>query len=141
MQADTIHEGVGSTRRLTYLADCKESEQKESIRWKDMWLAPPKLENTLAEEQDQLLEVNIGAGNENRLIYVSRVLPHEQRDQQVKLLTEFKECFAREYHELPGLDQKLMEHRLSIKEGLKSHKQPAWRMKVRIVTKIKKEIK
>lgn len=70
-----------------YLSDCKENKKEESIRWKDLWPAPPKLEDTLTEVQDPLLEVNLGIGHENQLTYIGQLLSQEQHDQLVGLLT------------------------------------------------------
>ena len=39
------------------------------------------------------------------------------KDEIIALLHDFKDCFAWHYHEMPGLDRGLMEHKLSIKEG------------------------
>lgn len=63
--------------RSACLADCKENKHEESIKWKDLWPAPPKLEDTLAEVQDPLLEVNLRAKKGNWSIYVSKLLPQE----------------------------------------------------------------
>jgi len=46
----------------------------------------------------------------------------------VALLKEFRDSFAWDYDEMPGLDRKLIEHRLPIKEGFKPYKQPPIRM-------------
>lgn len=59
----------------TYLADCKWNKQEESIRWKDLWPAAPKLEDTLADVQDPLLEVNLGTEQQNQSIYIIQLLP------------------------------------------------------------------
>lgn len=54
-----------------YLANYKENKPEESIRWKDPRPTLSKLEDTLAEVQDQLLEVNLGVGQEMQSIYIS----------------------------------------------------------------------
>ncbi|CAL9024615.1 unnamed protein product [Prunus brigantina] len=46
----------------------------------------------------------------------------------ITLLHEFRDCFAWHYHEMPGLDRKLVEHRLPIKEGYLPVKQARRRM-------------
>lgn len=65
-----------------------------------LWLALPKLEDTLAEVHDPLLEVNLGARLEVQSIYINQLLSLEQRDRLVSLITKFGDCFALEYHEL-----------------------------------------
>ena len=41
---------------------------------------------------------------------------------------------------MPGLDRKLIEHRLPIKEGFKLYKQPPRRMALDIIPKVKEEV-
>ena len=41
----------------------------------------------------------------------------------VKLLKGYKDCFAWNYDELPGLERELVEHKLPIKPGYKLVKQ------------------
>jgi hypothetical protein len=42
----------------------------------------------------------------------------------IKLLKEYKDCFAWHYSEMPGLDHSIVEHRLPIKPGFKPYKKP-----------------
>jgi hypothetical protein len=35
----------------------------------------------------------------------------------IALLKEFKDCFAWEYYEMPGLDRSIVEYRLPIRQG------------------------
>jgi hypothetical protein len=42
----------------------------------------------------------------------------------IKLLKEYKDCFAWDYSEMPGLDHSIVEHRLPIKHGFWPYKQP-----------------
>lgn len=50
------------------------------------------------------------------------------REQIFQLLKQYRDCFAWDYHEMPGLDRKLVEHKLPIKQGFKPKKQPPRRM-------------
>ena len=52
----------------------------------------------------------------------------------------FKDCFAWDYPELPGLSRKLVEHRLPINEGFLPFQQALRRMAPDITLKIKEEI-
>jgi hypothetical protein len=56
------------------------------------------------------------------------------------ILKEYKDCFAWDYPELPGLSRKLVEHRLPIKEGFQPFQQAPRRMAPNITLKIKEEI-
>jgi hypothetical protein len=42
------------------------------------------------------------------------------REKLIKLLKEYKDCFALDYSEMPGLDRSIVEHRLPIKPGYKT---------------------
>jgi len=56
------------------------------------------------------------------------------------LLKEYKDCFAWDYTEMPGLDRSIVEHRLPIKSGFRPHQQPAHRYNPIILPDIKAEI-
>ena len=72
---------------------------------------------------DELEEVDIGPGDRPRPTYVSAKLDPEYKRELIDLLKEFKDCFAWEYYEMPGLDRSIVEHRLSIKPGYRPFKQ------------------
>jgi len=55
-------------------------------------------------------------------------------------LKEYKDCFAWEYYEIPGLDRKLVEHRLPIKPGYRPFKQAPRRIKPEVMTNVKVKI-
>jgi hypothetical protein len=56
------------------------------------------------------------------------------------LLKEYKDCFAWEYYEMPGLDRSIVEHRLPIKPGRWPHQQPARCYNPKILPDIKAKI-
>ena len=66
---------------------------------------------------DLLDEVDIGFGDRPRLMYVSAKLDPEYKQELVKLLKEYRDCFAWEYYEMPSLSRSIIEHRLPIKDG------------------------
>ena len=68
---------------------------------------------------DELEEVDIGSRDRPRPTYVSAKLDPEYKRELVDLLREFKDCFAWEYYEMPGLDRSIVEHRLPIKAVFK----------------------
>ena len=58
----------------------------------------------------------------------------------VEVLTKYKDYFSWDYDEMPGLDQSVVEHRLSIQPGKKPVKQhPRW-FTLNVTSKIKQEI-
>jgi hypothetical protein len=52
---------------------------------------------------DPLEEINIGDGITPRLIFVNKNMSLEHKDIVIKLLRDYVDCFAWNYHEMPGL--------------------------------------
>ena len=55
----------------------------------------------------------------------------------IDLLKEFKDYFAWEYYEMPGLDRLIVEHRLSIKPGYQPFNQAPRRFNLNVLDDIK----
>jgi len=66
---------------------------------------------------DDLVEVDIGNGDKPRRTFISAKFDSECRQRLSDLLKEYKDCFAWDYTEMPGLDRSIVEHRLPIKSG------------------------
>ena len=73
---------------------------------------------------DPLEKVDIGDGTIPRPTFVNKNLSAEYKADLVNLLKEYVDCFAWEYHEMPGLSRDLVEYRLPIKAGFRPYKQP-----------------
>ena len=123
------------------LADCVDETESE-VEWQTgnlkpfgRWKADLK-----AEVQDELEEVNISGDDKIRPIFISKEIGKELREEMIGLIKEYSDCFAWSYHEMPGLDRRLVEHHLPIKPKYRPHKQPPRRMANEIVLKIKEEI-
>jgi hypothetical protein len=90
---------------------------------------------------DKLEEVDIGSGDKPRPTFISANMQPDFREGLIKLLKEYKDCFAWDYSEMPGLDRSIVEHRLPIKSGFKPYKQPPWKIyKDGVLADVKKEI-
>ena len=89
---------------------------------------------------DDLIEVDIGSGDRPRPTFISAKLDSECKQQLTHLLKEYKDSFAWDYTEMPGLDRSIVEHRLPIKSGFWPHQQPARRCNPNIIPDIKAEI-
>jgi hypothetical protein len=68
---------------------------------------------------DKLEEVDIGNGDKPRPTFIIANLESSFREELIKLLKEYKDCFAWDYSEMPGLDRSIVEYRLPIKSGFK----------------------
>jgi len=62
-----------------------------------------------------LEEVDIGDDDRLRPTFISAKFDPEYKQELVNLLKEYKDCFAWEYYEMPGLNRSIVEHRLPIK--------------------------
>ena len=56
---------------------------------------------------DELEETDIGSGDRPKPAYISAKLDPEYKQELIDLLKEFKDCFAQEYNEMPGLDRSI----------------------------------
>ena len=74
---------------------------------------------------DALEDVDLGDGDKPRPMFIITKLDPEYKRELVKLLKEYKDCFAWEYYEMPGSDRSVVEHCLPIKPGYRSYQQGA----------------
>src|ERR1044072_971088 len=72
------------------------------------------------QAQDPFEEIDLGDGSINRPTYISAKIDPSLKIQMVELLKEFKDCFAWDYAEIPGLSRNLAEHRLPIRPDKRS---------------------
>jgi hypothetical protein len=79
--------------------------------------------------------------NETPMEFISANLDSSFREELIKLLKEYKDCFAWDYSEMPGLDRSIVEHRLPIKPGFRPYKQPPRKIyKDEVWADVKKEV-
>ncbi|XP_057452106.1 uncharacterized protein LOC130743908 [Lotus japonicus] len=100
----------------------------------------PLVDAMKMEAQDPLEEIDLGDGSKKRPTYISSLIDPELRGRMIELLKEFKDCFAWDYDEMPGLSRDLVELQLPIKEDRKPVKQLPRRFHPDILVKIKEEI-
>jgi hypothetical protein len=90
---------------------------------------------------DKLEEIDIGDGDKAKLTFISANLDSSFREELIKLLKEYKDCFAWDYSEMPGLDRSIVEHWLPIKPGFRPYKQPPRKIyKDEVLDDVKKEV-
>ena len=83
----------------------------------ELKMTTAKLNDLKLDVQDPLLEVNLGSEGKYKPIYVSQLLDSEFQAELIIILQNYKDCFAWEYDEMPGLARELVEHRLLVREG------------------------
>jgi hypothetical protein len=90
---------------------------------------------------DKFKEIDIGDGDKPRPTFISANLESSFREELIKLLKEYKDCFAWDYSEMPGLDRSIAEHRLPINPGFRPYKQPPRKIyKDEVLADVKKEV-
>ncbi|XP_050896003.1 uncharacterized protein LOC127102699 [Lathyrus oleraceus] len=90
--------------------------------------------------QDPLEEVDLGEGVIKRPTYISANIHPQLKIEVVQLLREFKDCFAWDYDEMPGLSRELVKLKLPVKPGKKPVKQNPRQFVPAILLKIKEEV-
>ncbi|KAI5338469.1 hypothetical protein L3X38_017740 [Prunus dulcis] len=116
-------------------------EQEEEVLQKEVLdFAPAALDDSLPEVEDPLQEINLGTEEDPRPTFISTLLKEPLKSELMALLQEFRDCFAWHYHEMPGLDRQLVEHKLPIKDGYLPVKQDRRRMFMDTELKVKEEI-
>ncbi|KAI5339479.1 hypothetical protein L3X38_018751 [Prunus dulcis] len=99
-----------------------------------------EMEDGGPEVQDPLFEINVGTKAEPQPLYVIELLNTELRAEIVDLLCLYKDCFAWDNHEMPGLPRGLVEHELKFKDRFKPFQQPSRRFSAEVQLKVKEEI-
>jgi hypothetical protein len=89
---------------------------------------------------DKLEKIDLRDGSKPRPTYISTKLEEEYKKELITLLKEFKDCFAWEYYEMPGLDGFIVGHRLPIKPGYRPFQQHPRQCNPKIYPDIKAEI-
>jgi hypothetical protein len=89
---------------------------------------------------DPLEEIDIGDGITPRMTFINKNMSLEHKDAIIKLLRNYIDCFTWNYCEMPGFIRELVEHRLPLKTGFRSYKQPAERFNLIIHDRVKEEV-
>ena len=94
--------------------------------------APKELEEGGQNTIDELIEANLGTKENPRLTFTSASLPPRVQEKLKTLLLEYVDCFAWNYHEMPGLDPEVTVHNHKIDPEFKPVKQAPRRMQVEL---------
>jgi hypothetical protein len=84
--------------------------------------------------------IDIGDGITPRPTFVNKNMPLEHKDAVIKLLRDYVDFFAWNYHEMLSLSRELVEHQLPIKSNFRPYKQPARRFNPIIHDRFKEEV-
>ncbi|KAK9750154.1 hypothetical protein RND81_02G177200 [Saponaria officinalis] len=90
--------------------------------------------------QDPLEQVNLGSKEDPRFTFISAKMSDDEKSQMVELLVQYKDCFAWEHHEMPGIDPSIARHKLLIKKGWKPVVQRPRRMSPEVIKAVREEV-
>ena len=91
--------------------------------------------------EEELEEVDLGSDSqEPRPISISASLMETEKSELILLLKEFKDVFAWDYNEMPGLDPELVAHTLNVDLEAKPVAQPTRIFHAEIERQIVKEV-
>ena len=136
----SLHEEENSAFEAEVIFEAEPNQTGDELKMEDLEAPPAKLDDLKADVQDPTEEVNLGTEEKPRPVWVCQNLPDGVKAEFINLLHEFKDCFAWEYEEMPGLSRRFVEHKLPIKEDYKPFKQAPRRMDSEIQLKVKEEI-
>ena len=82
--------------------------------------------------QDPTEDVNIGSEDDPKILKIGSSLSSDGKERLILFLKRHQEVFAWTYEDMPGLDPKLVEHRLVLKPDCKPIKQKLRKMDPRV---------
>ena len=132
---------VGPTQKGQHksLACCVAEGSLEKEEEKDGAVTAEKDIQVMVDEE--LDEVDLGSNpQEPRPISISASLTEKEKSKIILLLKEFKDVFAWDYNEMPGLDPGLVAHMLNVDPEAKPVAQPARIFHTEIEGQIVKEV-
>ena len=119
-----------ATNMAEFTHESTKEQEEEVLQEEVLDFAPAALDDSLPEVEDPLQEINLGTEEDPRPTFISTLLKEPLKSELMALLQEFRDCFAWLYHEMPGLDRQLVEHKLPIKDGYLPVKQARRRMSI-----------
>ena len=87
--------------------------------------------------QDPTEDVNIGSEDDPKILKIGSSLSSDEKERLIHFLKQHQEVFAWTYEDMPGLDPKLVEHRLVLKPDFKPIKQKLRKMDPRVAPQVK----
>ncbi|KAL0539564.1 hypothetical protein IC582_023780 [Cucumis melo] len=118
----------------------REETSDHDIFEEDAEAAPLSLEDEGQSTSDELKEINLGMKEEPRPTFISTQLSDNDENEYVNLLKAYKDVFAWSYKKMPGLDPKVVVHRLVIKPEHRPVKQAQRRFRPELISQIEKEV-
>lgn len=88
--------------------EASEQQDQDVIQLNELAEAPSKLDDVRSDTKPNVIEVNIGLGSDHKPTYVNLALEAGEINLMIQLLKQYRDCFAWDYSEMPGLDRSLV---------------------------------
>ena len=83
---------------------------------------PPVLKHLINQEEerfvkplvDEIIPINVGTEKDPHLVQIGSTLSSKEHERLVALLKDFKDVFASSYEDMPGIDPKIIQHRIPL---------------------------
>ena len=85
-------------------------------------------------------KINLSNNSDSKLVQIGLTLSQAERDDLIKLLSEYVDVFAWSYHDMPGVDPSIGQHTIPLIPGSKPIMQKLRRMKPDVSLKIQEEV-
>ncbi|XP_028060408.1 uncharacterized protein LOC114264016 [Camellia sinensis] len=102
--------------------------------------APTEFEAGGQATVDDLREINLGDEGENKPTFISANLKEEEARQYISFLREYRDIFAWNYSEMPGLNPEIAVHKLATHPKKRPVKQPQRRTRPELTAQIEAEV-
>ncbi|KAF7133374.1 hypothetical protein RHSIM_Rhsim09G0135400 [Rhododendron simsii] len=126
-EVKSVEVSLTESQFLKYITDdCVVDDSPLTLKelaMEDLKTAPAEVNDYKAEVKDPLEDFNVGTEGDPRILHVCAALLDEIKDWLKYLLSEFRDCFAWDYPDMPGLNRSLVEHKIPIKEDFVPYQQ------------------
>ena len=102
----------------------EEVEKDEKVpHLEDAQKAPASFKKGNQGTIDELKQVNLSTEQDLHPIFISVCLTLKEENSYLDLLNKYRDVFAWNYKEMPGLDPKVVVHHLAVRKNVRSIKQ------------------
>ena len=73
-------------------------------------------------QDEQVEDCNLGTQLEPKMVKLFKGIPKEYKERYIELFKQFKDVFSWSYDDLKTYDRSIIQHKIPLKDGVKSHK-------------------
>ncbi|KAG9447210.1 hypothetical protein H6P81_013338 [Aristolochia fimbriata] len=122
---------------VNHISITDDDQEEEEFVLKE---APTEFEEGGQSTVDELKKVDLGTTEDPRPTFLNASLTAEEEVEYMALLRKYRDIFAWNYTEMPGLDPQMAVHKLAVHPSVRPVKQSQRRFRPELVPEIKKEV-